>query len=134
MRTIDISTDVFAAIWALRQNGEESEDAILKRVLVGSNPETKNADHETQIVIGVYDARNDVRFPEGFGIQRTYKGVTYKAVAEGGNWRRLDNGEEFPTLNQLNCSIADGNENVWNGNWKYLDPNGRLRSINELRK
>lgn len=33
MRTIEISTEVFARIWALRADREESEDAILKRVL-----------------------------------------------------------------------------------------------------
>lgn len=33
MRQIPVSTDVFSRIWALRHRGEESEDAILKRVL-----------------------------------------------------------------------------------------------------
>lgn len=33
MRTIDVSTEVFARIWALRADGEESEDVILSRVL-----------------------------------------------------------------------------------------------------
>lgn len=46
MRTIDISTDVFSAIWKNRLAGEESEDAILRRLLqvgAGTNaasPET----------------------------------------------------------------------------------------------
>ncbi len=31
-RTITVSTEVFAAIWAKRQDGEETEDAILRRV------------------------------------------------------------------------------------------------------
>jgi len=33
MRTIEISTDVFAKIWAQRTNGEESENQILQRLL-----------------------------------------------------------------------------------------------------
>lgn len=33
MRTIEISTEVFAKIWAQRMGGEEDEDAILKRLL-----------------------------------------------------------------------------------------------------
>lgn len=33
MRSIDISTDVFAKIWSLRVDGEESENQILRRVL-----------------------------------------------------------------------------------------------------
>lgn len=33
MRSIEISTEVFALIWAARQEGEETEDQILKRVL-----------------------------------------------------------------------------------------------------
>lgn len=32
-RTIPVSTDVFAAIWSHRQEGEETEDAILRRIL-----------------------------------------------------------------------------------------------------
>lgn len=33
MRTIEISTDVFAKIWSLRAEGEEDENTILKRLL-----------------------------------------------------------------------------------------------------
>ena len=36
MKTISISTKTFAAIWAARQEGEETEDAILSRLLAGS--------------------------------------------------------------------------------------------------
>lgn len=32
MRSIDVSTAVYAAIWANRATGEESEDEILKRI------------------------------------------------------------------------------------------------------
>ena len=35
MRNISVSTEVFAAIWAHRKQGEETEDAILGRILLG---------------------------------------------------------------------------------------------------
>ena len=37
-----------------------------------------------------------------------------------------------PTLNQLNESIAAGDENIWNGNWKYRAEDGMICSINDL--
>ena len=36
MRTIEITTDVFAKIWSLRVSGEEDENTILRRVLGAS--------------------------------------------------------------------------------------------------
>jgi hypothetical protein len=47
MRAIEVSTEVFARIWALRADREESEDAILKRVLA-SAPEPKQSTAATQ--------------------------------------------------------------------------------------
>ena len=35
MKTISISTATFAALWAARKEGEETEDAILTRLLAG---------------------------------------------------------------------------------------------------
>jgi len=32
-RTISVSTEVFAKIWSLREDGEDTEDAVLLRVL-----------------------------------------------------------------------------------------------------
>jgi hypothetical protein len=83
---------------------------------------------------GVRDERNGVSFPEGFEIFRTYKQQEYRARAQSGAWHRLDNGQKYPTLNQLNSSIAAGAENVWNGNWKYRTPEGAQKSIAELRR
>ena len=131
-RTITISTDVFAALWAQRQNGEESEDAILRRILgcaKGSSGEPKEPNGG-----GVHDTRNDVYFPRGFSALRTYKRRQYEAIAQDGAWLRKDNGKRYPTLNQLNASIAAGAENIWNGNWKYRADDGSLRSINDLRR
>jgi hypothetical protein len=129
-RSIRISTDVFAAIWANRKDGESTEDSILRRLL--------NCPREASSIPaitsgGVYDSRNNVRFDEGFEAVRSYKGQEFKAIATNGNWLRQDTGEQFATLNQLNTTITDGNENIWNGNWKYRSNNGKLISINTLR-
>lgn len=131
-RPIDISTDVFAAIWAKRMDGEESENAILRRLLgcsAAEGPEEERGPPDG----GVYDTRNKVQFPRGFVIFRNYKQSRYEAIAENGSWRRTDTGKLYPTLNQLNCSIAAGPENVWNGNWKYKAENGTVCPIGQLR-
>lgn len=133
-RTITISTEVFAAIWAKRQEGEETEDEILRRLLGCSAPTgNKPSSRAFGGTGGVYDSRNDVRFPEGFEIFRIYKGREYRAQARAGMWFRLDNSERYPTLNRLNSSITAGPENVWNGNWKYRTADGITRSIGDLR-
>ncbi len=131
-KTITLSTAVFAAIWANRRDGEETEDAILRRLL-GCGADTQTNGIRSKRDGGVHDARNDVHFPEGFEIFRNYKRRQYKATARRGVWVREDTGERFPTLNQLNGSIASGNENVWNGNWKYCTADGSFRSIDSLR-
>lgn len=43
MRSIDISTEVFAKIWALRLQGEEDENAILMRLLGLKKPQESKA-------------------------------------------------------------------------------------------
>ena len=133
-RNIAISTDVFAAIWAQRQNGEESEDTILRRILDCKPVKTSGAaTSSSQGEIGFVDGRNNVQFRRGFEIFRTYKRKEYRAIAEGGHWRRTDTNQFYDSLNQLNTSIATGNENVWNGNWKFKADDGSIKSIAALR-
>ena len=77
MRSITISTDVFARIWSLRELGEDTEDMILRRVLEcpspsGSDPEIAPP---SQHMIGFLDARHGVSFTEGFEVFRTYRGT-----------------------------------------------------------
>lgn len=134
-RTIAVPTDVFAAIWANRQDGEESEAEILRRLL-GCKSAEKSDESGSAIVGsgGVYDSRNGVHFPRGFVAFRTYKRREYEAIAQDGAWLRKDTGDLYPTLNQLNASIAAGAENIWNGNWKYRAEDGAIRSINDLRR
>ncbi len=134
LRTIGVSTEVFAAIWANRQGGEETEDAILRRLLDCSSGSSIEPGSPKASGLGVRDERNRVDFPEGFEIYRSYKHRDYVAVASGGAWLRRDTGERFGTLNQLNASIAVGAENVWSGIWKFKNSDGVSRSIGELRR
>lgn len=41
MRSVQVSTDVYAAIWSKRQASEDSEDAILRRLLQIQPPPQK---------------------------------------------------------------------------------------------
>lgn len=137
MRSIQINTDVFAAIWAARIDGEETEDQILRRLLEcggqGAEGQVKPAEiNHSSSSFGFFDARNGVEFYEGFKIFRRYKGDEFSATATQGSWVREDNGKSYPSLNQLNQSIVEGQENVWNGNWFYR-LNGREVSIASLR-
>jgi hypothetical protein len=133
-RAITVSIDVYAAIWANRQDGEESEDQILRRVL-GCKPVTEAAENTVTASAtgGVFDSRNNVHFGRGFVAFRTYKHAEYEAVAQDGTWLRKDTGDLYATLNQLNASIVAGAENIWNGNWKYKE-GGKIRSIDALRR
>ncbi len=139
MREIKVSTAVFASIWANRRDEEETEDEILQRLLLDrassvnlsdSIIQEENSDNK---IDGVLDRRNNVHFLEGMRISRSYKGNEYTAVASSGLWVREDTQQKYPTLNQLNTSITEGPENVWNGNWRFVD-SGISRSINLLRK
>ena len=134
-RTITVSTDVFAAIWADRKEGEENENEILRRKF-GCSTESAVKDVEPTLEIsgGVHDTRNGVHFPRGFVAFRRYKRRDYEAVASDGSWLRKDTGESFPTLNQLNKSITAGPENVWNGNWKFRDESGTIQPLDFLRR
>lgn len=49
MRTIEISTKTFAAIWALRIDGEETENQILERVLTAPEQNAEIANIEPKV-------------------------------------------------------------------------------------
>jgi hypothetical protein len=128
MRKIDISTDIYARIWTLREEGENSEDEILRRILL---PSVKKAD-ATNPHDGFFDRRNNVHFEEGFEIYRTYKGRYFSATASSGSWKLVD-GRSFSSLNELSNAIIDGNENAWL-NWNYKNRTGHQKKLTELRK
>jgi hypothetical protein len=117
MRTIQVSHDVFAAIWKLQQPGETSEDMILARHL---NVPTAKA-LSTEGPTGFRDARYGVEVPEGFKIFRTYRGTDYRAKANAGRWLLMNTGNTYPSLNELSRAIGANNENAW-VNWFCPDP------------
>ncbi|AWL92633.1 hypothetical protein CIT37_10730 [Bradyrhizobium ottawaense] len=133
MRNIPITTDVFAAIWQARKEGEESEDAILRRILglpAQTAPEVTGGRRG-----GFYDERSGVHFPEGREIYRTYKGHKVEAVAHLDRWFVRATGQSFHSLHKLSQAINNGKqENAWL-NWKYRDPDtGEEHLIDHLRK
>jgi hypothetical protein len=101
MRSINVSTEVFAAIWAARQPGEETEDDILRRVLDTKTPILKPKRVTIVDRSGFHDRRYDVHFSEGFEIFRTYLGKDYRARATNGTWLLLDDGRRYGSLNEL---------------------------------
>lgn len=130
MRTITVSTDVFAKLWANRADGEETEDDILRRILGCPRSNTEGSTEDKPQ--GFYDARNKVNFPEGFEIYRHYKGKEYRAKATSGHWVLINTGETFTSLNQLTNAVSDGRENVW-VSWNYLAEDGKEAKITGLR-
>ena len=131
MREILVSTDVFAKIWASRQEGENSEDEILRRAF-GCEPVLKDFTFIQKEGSGFFDSRNNVLFPEGFEIFRIYNGKDYKARVSNGKWVRLDTNDGYDSLNQLSAAIFNGNVNAW-VNWNYRDENNQIHQISNLR-
>jgi hypothetical protein len=130
MRSIQISLDVFAAIWSARKPGQDTEDAILRGVFkLPTAPAQPERDITT--TLGFHDPRYGVKLPVDFEIFRTYKGKEFRARAIQGFWHW--NGTGYGTLNELNIAIGiAGPENAWKA-WRYTDEQGRARPFSDLR-
>jgi hypothetical protein len=127
VRTVEISTDVYAAIWADRKPGEESENDIIARkfkVEIAPKKETRRQ--------GWVDTRQGVTLYSGEEIFRVYKGKEYRAKAENGFLVRLDTGTKCNSLNQLSRNIGAGIENAWQ-NWYIPGPDGKRQLITNRR-
>ena len=131
MRTIQVSADLYAAIWKRQEPGEATEEEILRRLLDVPNRQPSANTKPATSAIGFYDRRNGVTFPASFEIFRTYLGQEYRAHAIGGLWCRVDNGEAYPSLNQLSESLGTS-ENAWDM-WFYADETGERKPISTLR-
>jgi hypothetical protein len=129
LRTLHISTDVFAAIWSARKDGEQTEDAILRRILKVA-PGTKT-ERDLHVTVGFHDPRFGVKLEPGFEIFRTYLGKEYRAQAIQGFWVLSSTGMGYPSLNELSNAIGAKKENAW-GAWFYLE-NGKRKPISDLR-
>ncbi|MCB2109244.1 MAG: hypothetical protein KDE14_16155 [Rhodobacteraceae bacterium] len=137
-RQILVSTDVYAAVWAARRPGEENEDAVLRRLLqvtttASNKPLSTDQIARSSITKGFVDPRFGIALPEGFEIFRTYLGVEYRAKAVGGSWLLLNDGQAYPSLNQLSRAVGTKVENAWN-NWYFIDSQGMRKLITTLRK
>jgi hypothetical protein len=136
MRAFQVSADLYAAIWKQQLPGEASEEVILRRILKvqgGEEPlPMPSAPPSVLHAAGLYDRRNDVWFPVGFEIFRTYRGQEYRAQVVGGLWHRWDVREVYPSVNKLSDSIG-ASENAWDG-WLYRDETtGTVKPISALR-
>jgi len=129
MRTVAVTTDVYAAIWKAQEEGEMSENDILARVL-GVTPARAATIGKTGT--GYRDPRFGVEFEEGFEIFRTYLGRDFQAKATDGAWQLAQTGESYPSLNELSRAIGAKVENAW-VNWFYVDPNGDRVAVSTLR-
>lgn len=132
MRRVEVSTDVFAQIWALRRSNEDTEDAILRRVLANI-PAHNNGGRAAEVAgIGLQDPRSGVAFPEGFEVFRTYHGLEYRARVSGGTWVLQNDGRPCRSLNELSRAIGAKSENAWL-NWLYIDQEGGRHPVSTLR-
>ena len=127
MRSIQVSPDVFAAIWSARQPGQDSEEAILRGVFKLPLPQPER---DITTTVGFHDLRYGVKLEPGFEIFRAYKGKEFRAQAIQGVWHW--NGTGYPSLNELNKAIGiAGPENAWKA-WFYMDGK-RRRPLSDLR-
>jgi hypothetical protein len=129
---IQVSPDVFQAIWAARKPGQDTEDAILRGIF--KLPEaSKQLERDIDVSIGFHDPRYGVKLEPGFTIFRDYKGKRYTAKAVQGFWLSSADGQMYGTLNELNKSIGViGAENAWKA-WQYSETSGKRRPLSELR-
>ena len=124
MKTITVSTEVFAEIWKKHKPGDQGEDDILRRIF--GLPEDSGGDDMDipRHIAGAHHVeRFGVTFPEGFEIFRVYKGREYRATVRAGRWVLRPGGKVYPSLNKLSWAVVSGHENAWQ-NW-----NVRLRSF-----
>jgi hypothetical protein len=133
MRSIQVSPDVFQALWSARKPGQDTEDAILRGVF-NIPPIAAQLERDLRVSVGFHDPRYGVSLDPGFTIFRTYKGKQYTAQAIQGFWISSADQKGYPTLNELNKSIGiDGAENAWKA-WHYIDPEtSRRRPLSDLR-
>lgn len=131
MRQIAVSVDLYARIWSWRQDGEDSENAILERLLSSSSPALEKHRALGSAPEGFWDSRHGVVFHEGFEIFRRFKGADVRATASGGVWVLWRDGSTYGSLNQLSRAIGAGTENAWMG-WHFLG-DGQRYPISSMR-
>jgi hypothetical protein len=133
MRNIQVSLDVFQAIWSARKPGQDTEDAILRGVFNIPAADPNVPERDIMVTVGFHDPRYGVKLDPGFTIFRDYKGKHYTATAVQGFWLSAADGKMYGTLNELNKSIGiTGAENAWKA-WQFDDASGRRKPLSDLR-
>ena len=129
MRTIQVPTALYAAIWADRQPGEETEAEILARRYNVARDAPKEPSPDTDL--GFSDPKYGFKVDGGFSIFRVFKGKEYTACAAAGLW--FYDGDGYASLNDLSIAIGAGGENAWHG-WLFRDAaTGEARVLSDLR-
>ncbi len=124
----ELSPPVLAHLQRLSQARQTSPDTILRRLLKIEDAVTIPQDG----TIGYRDPATELILPQGFAIERTLGGVTYRATAADGGFR-AENGDWFENLNRLNVSLPIHRaENAWD-HWRFIDQNGQRRKLNSAR-
>jgi len=129
MRAIQVSVDVFQAIWAARQAGEEDEDAILQRLLgvkIAVIP-AKSSNGRAWI-----DGQYGVSFHNGFEMFRRFKGKDYLAQVADGQWEINRQKVVAKSINEVSKAIGAERENGWAG-WNFRTQTGQVKKISEMR-
>ena len=122
MRTIEISTDVFSAIWKNRLSGEESEDAILRRLLAVEPISRISEEERTGKVLWRDDVRNALSQLGGEAfLPEIYKKVRHIRMAAG---RRLPRSTDAIVRRELEYNSSDSESYTGNYDW--------FRSINGI--
>jgi hypothetical protein len=134
LKNITISTDVYAAIWGERKPGEETETAILRRVLKVKPDVVPGAPDEMvePPSIGFREPRYRVTLPHGFEITRQISGKEYRARAIGNKWVLQGSGNQFSSLNELSGGVGIDKENAWE-NWFFVDEDGVRKKLSAKR-
>jgi hypothetical protein len=134
MRNIQVSLDVFQAIWSARKPGEDNEDAILRSVFKLPQADPNVPERDIMVTVGFHDPRYGVKLDPGFTIFRDYKGRHYTATAVQGFWLSAADGKMYGTLNELNKSIGiEGAENAWKA-WHFTESSSlRRKPLSDLR-
>jgi hypothetical protein len=129
MRAIQVSADVFQAIWAAREAGEDDEDAVLRRLL-----NVRTAAHQATGSSGKawIDGQYGITFHHGFGMYRRFKGNDYLAQVVDGKWDINGQKVDAKSINELSKAIGAKRENGWMG-WNFRTPSGEEKKIHELR-
>lgn len=123
MRTIDVSTDVFSAIWRHRIDGEETEDEILRRILVSKGTAgkrskiTEGRSRERAKVLW----RDDVRMAlERLGgsapLESIYRTVKEIRLGEG---RRIPASIDAIIRRELEYNSSDSESYTKKNDWFY---------------